>query len=335
MMNLSIIISFIFFCVVLSREVVEFGIYTNSISWAGTTASVTLNLWFQYEFISCTIKPTTPNAKYSCRSNEWTKMNRECDAPSYSMLIENDYVDAVGVDKLYVVMDDGIHYGADKFCVINANLVAQSKGHIDDYDSNCPVSNNGVYLDYLCIDNQVGDCAPEKIMIDFDIAAPNQYITNALWMDATDIIVPPQLCPTTLPPTLRPTMDILDNSDLCKWTLIYKNDADGNNIYGNINTLIEDIKSGKDIKIYAYSTYNEQTIQPENIAIFENNVVVAYAGEVYQAKFRERLTEVSLGQWQYQLEKWALSTTGALNRFEFIRDTVHNEKISLDWYSRC
>ena len=67
--------------------------------------------------------------------------------------------------------------------------------------------------------------------------------------------------------------------------------------------------SGKDIKIY--SSYNSLFVEADSLRIFENSVT-AYVDEVYQARQGDTVNVVSVSEWNNQLEKWAISTTGTL-----------------------
>ena len=185
----------------------EFGFKTHTISYAGTSGTVKLYLWFDNKIYSCSFNPTSADTEYSCNDNSWTDLGYRCNNDNdYKILIDNSAsADGVVIDKLFIKLLDGTYYGIDQFCIADASVTGPQYDYpswnAGDYNSNCPSTTNSdhLYVKILCIDNEASDCGPGKVMMEFDINSPNQYISNALFIDGTDINVPPQTC------TINPT----------------------------------------------------------------------------------------------------------------------------------
>eukprot|EP01083_Nonionella_stella_P174348 604100_1 len=153
---------------------------------------VKATLWFDTTIYQFNIDNPQRNTEYSLSSTEFTTIGQsDCmDASDTKIMIERDGSNAVMIDWITFETYSGIWYGIDGWC---AYLQSDIDYYLDldpssDYydwieeDPECPL---GYSHAHFCVDND--SCAPAKQIFYFDVSTPNEYITDALWEDGTDV----------------------------------------------------------------------------------------------------------------------------------------------------
>ena len=205
----------------------EFGVTLDTEVVAGTSATVTIQLWFNYTIYQCQLSaPSNRGHTYSCdvtQHPEYIVGTSYCDDATPRIMIQNHHSDGVLFSSVYFTTINNITYGIESFCIPQSISYGAYYSNLEIADTECGSSTEYKHYDALCIDSDVpttnsGSCYPPKQMLYFDTSKPDQYINAATWSPADDIECPPTSSPTTNPtsaptklpsstPTINPSLE--------------------------------------------------------------------------------------------------------------------------------
>eukprot|EP01083_Nonionella_stella_P254801 875206_1 len=207
-MSLLLLATQCFFALyVASPDVVSIGISTSSYQWSSATDAVDITLWFNFSIYQYTLHPTESGHMYTTTSFT-TISTSNCEAFDAKIMIENDDKAVIVVDTISFQTAAGVWYGITGRCADDLLLGAHPWLLYEAYsdwmmdESSCTSDTSNIWMG---IDNEAGDCGPYKQIFYFDVLRPNEYITDAAWEDATDVVPQIITCNPSNGPTLSPT----------------------------------------------------------------------------------------------------------------------------------
>eukprot|EP01083_Nonionella_stella_P254799 875204_1 len=207
-MSLLLLATQCFFALyVASPDVVSIGISTSSYQWSSATDAVDITLWFNFSIYQYTLHPTESGHMYTTTSFT-TISTSNCEAFDAKIMIENDDKAVIVVDTISFQTAAGVWYGITGRCADDLLLGAHPWLLYEAYsdwmmdESSCTSDTSNIWMG---IDNEAGDCGPYKQIFYFDVLRPNEYITDAAWEDATDVVPQIITCNPSNEPSASPT----------------------------------------------------------------------------------------------------------------------------------
>eukprot|EP01083_Nonionella_stella_P026689 73535_1 len=201
------------------NELAYIDVITNQERFSGThNASIHVTLWFNstiYEYVldnqsnyhthdddnQYTFRTYTDSSPaFQVRGSSTCNASQIATEPEAKMMIETN-MNAVNFTGLKFTTSSDTSYEIGGICT---KTPMPWKNHSQNWflnDTECGESQEHYHI--FCVGP--GHCAPSKQIIYFDTTRPNQTITNASWVNATNTVVEIAHCDPTDPPTFEPT----------------------------------------------------------------------------------------------------------------------------------
>eukprot|EP01084_Bolivina_argentea_P217261 368919_1 len=198
-----------------AESIVSYAITTHHWVESGSANTIKLTFWFDgviyTDVTDFPDRTTTSTTLYA--PAKWGSTT--CDETR--IMIENSGGDGVALHSLEFTTDSGVFYGIRGMCVPSSvfyvtNWISELS-HPSSDNSTC--SSGYSHLAGICVDNHdVADnnCKPSKQILYFNTSQPNQYITGATWLDASNVSLSSKSCdgdgPTTTSSTTAAPSDV-------------------------------------------------------------------------------------------------------------------------------
>lgn len=168
-------------------------IKTDTHGAAGSSAEITITLWYDGSIYRTNIYPTDINTTYEYDLSQMEILGTYCDE-STKLLVDNSGSTDAAAFSEFSIVDNANTYGITSICVEDSDSVGGGYVAFELPDANCGTG----YIHYsgLCIDNYGGSggCEPGKQLIYFDTNQPNIFITHGAWENADQIIIESEEC---------------------------------------------------------------------------------------------------------------------------------------------
>ena len=129
--------------------------------------------------ISCTFAAIENNATTICSEDYWVATYDACDdgTSDYKLVIDNPTGDAMAINSAFLRLGDA-NYTIEAWCIPDEVDIKYSSVYSP---NTCPVGHSA-YTDQ-CIDNDINECTPSRILLYFDMDNPG-ISYNATWVNA-------------------------------------------------------------------------------------------------------------------------------------------------------